>query len=187
MHLPERASLKRANNAQCPRSVVARGCYNNCCTATATRLVGHTIHRLTGVVLAAHPRRGFTMKASLLARSAAIALLFLVCCGVTHGELWDVADIANISAHGVSKAILLGVEDGPPGDLALRAWSTYAKEFSGELPPVWVFCRTQAMEARVLQERATTKAFGCSREPVLGQRAQDLFVGSDNVSVRSVW
>lgn len=89
---------------------------------------------------------------SLLVRSASIVTLFCVYrCGVTRGQQVALASIANPSA-GVHKAILLAVEDGAPGEVALRAWSTYATEFSSELPPIWVLCRTQAMEASVAQE-----------------------------------
>lgn len=93
------------------------------------------------------------MKASLLVRSVAIVFCSFACCGVTHSEQGGaLADTANISTGVARKAILLAVENGAPGEEALRAWSTYANELGSELPPVWVVCRTQAMEASVLLE-----------------------------------
>lgn len=97
--------------------------------------------------------RDSTMIPRLLVRFVSIFALFCVhCCGgVTGGQQVAFASITHASA-GVPKAILLAVEDGAPGEVALRAWSTYATEFSSELPPVWILCRTQAMEASVIQE-----------------------------------
>ena len=123
-----------AYNAQRPPSVVVRG------------LQGRT-DRQTDRQL-----RDLSMKPSLLVRSvASITLFFVHCCRVTHGQQRALATIAHAWA-GAPKAILLAVEDGAPGEVALRAWSTYATEFSSELPPVWVLCRTQAIEASVIQE-----------------------------------
>ena len=99
--------------------------------------------------------RDMTMKPHPLVRSFTIFTLFFVrCCGITHGQQGALANIANTAnaSAGAPKAILLAVEDGAPGEVALRAWSTYATEFSSELPPVWVLCRTQAIEASVIQE-----------------------------------
>lgn len=99
------------------------------------------------------------MRPSLLFRSVVIVTLFCVhCCGVTRGQHGALASIANASSGG-PKAILLAVEDGAPGEAALRAWSAYATEFSSELPPIWVLCRTPATEASVIQEPSLRPLF----------------------------